>query len=71
MNRKYVKLAKRHGVRLVGQVTGANGEYLRKAAQWIEEEDYIVRKIETLKLSDVQSQGLNSKSVGKTLTFND
>lgn len=71
MNRKYSKLAVKNGVKLLGQVTGANGTNLQKAAFLISgHPTYFVREQRTIGLGEIASKGLNKSSIGKVINFN-
>ena len=71
MNRKYSKLAVKNGVKLLGQVTGANGTNLQKAASLISgHPTYFVREQRTIGLGEIASKGLNKSSIGKVINFN-
>lgn len=69
MNRKFIKSAKKHQVELIGQVTGANGENLRAAAQLIENKSYFVPKSKTIRVSEIATQGLYKSDIGKVILF--
>ena len=68
MMNKFVKLAKKNNVELIGQVTGANGNMLQKAVDLISP-NYISRDINSLLLSDISTYGLSTKDVGKVIVF--
>ena len=68
MMNKFVKLAKKNNVELIGQVTGANGNMLQKAVDLISP-NYISRDINSLLLSDISANGLSTKDVGKVIVF--
>ena len=68
MMNKFVKLAKKNNVELIGQVTGANGNMLQKAVDLISP-NYISRDINSLLLSDISVNGLSTKDVGKVIVF--
>ena len=65
---KYVKLAKKNKVELVGQVTGANGKMLQNALDSISQ-NYIPRDFKTLSLTDISTNGLTKTDVGKVIVF--
>ena len=65
---KYVKLAKKNKVELVGQVTGANGKMLQNALDSISQ-NYIPRDFKTLSLHDISTNGLTKTDVGKVIVF--
>jgi len=70
MNRKYSKLAVKNRVKLLGQVTGANGTNLQKAATLIEgHPTYFVREQRTIDLEEIESNGLSKSSIGKVINF--
>lgn len=68
MMRKHTKLAQKCGVTLIGQVTGANGRMLQEAVDLIAP-SYKVRAFDTLSLTNIETQGLSEKSIGKVLVF--
>lgn len=65
---KYVKLAKKNKVELVGQVTGANGKMLQNALDSISQ-NYIPRDFKTLSLHDISTKGMTKNDVGKVIVF--
>ena len=65
---KYVKLAKKNKVELVGQVTGANGKMLQNALDSISQ-NYIPRDFKTLSLHDISTKGKTKNDVGKVIVF--
>jgi len=65
---KFVKLAKKNKVELIGQVTGANGKMLQKAVDLISV-DYISRDFKSLSLTDISTNGLTKNDVGKVIVF--
>jgi hypothetical protein len=65
---KFVKLAQRNKVELIGQVTGANGKMLQKAVDLISL-DYISRDFKSLSLTDISTNGLTKNDVGKVIVF--
>lgn len=68
MNRKYLKAAKKQGVELIGQVTGANGKHLDAAARLVEQaQNYQAPIKTTYAWSDLETQGLSPKALGATL----
>jgi alcohol dehydrogenase len=68
MMSKFVKLAKKNNVELIGQVTGANGKMLQKAVDLISV-NYISRNFESLSLTDISTNGLTKTDVGKVIVF--
>jgi NADPH:quinone reductase-like Zn-dependent oxidoreductase len=65
---KFVKLAQRNKVELIGQVTGANGKMLQKAVDLISV-NYISRDFKSLSLTDISTNGLTKNDVGKVMEF--
>lgn len=65
---KYVKLAKKNKVELIGQVTGANGKMLQNALDSISQ-NYIPRDFKTLSLNDISTKGMTKNDVGKVIVF--
>ena len=68
MMSKFVKLAKKNNVELIGQVTGANGKMLQKAVDLISV-NYISRNFKSLSLTDISTNGLTKTDVGKVIVF--
>ena len=68
MMSKFVKLAKKNNVELIGQVTGANGKMLQKAVDLISV-NYISRNFKSLSLTDISTNGLTKTDVGKVIIF--
>jgi len=66
MMSKFVKLAKKNNVELIGQVTGANGKMLQKAIDLISA-NYISRDFKPLTLVDISVNGLTKNDVGKVI----
>ena len=65
---KYVKLAKKNKVELIGQVTGANGKMLQNALDSISQ-NYIPRDFKTLSLHEISTNGMTKNDVGKVIVF--
>ncbi|MBL7901159.1 MAG: NADP-dependent oxidoreductase [Bacteroidia bacterium] len=65
---KYVKLAKKNKVELIGQVTGANGKMLQNALDSISQ-NYISRDFKTLSLHEISTNGMTKNDVGKVIIF--
>lgn len=68
MMSKFVKLAKKNNVELIGQVTGANGKMLQKAVDLISV-NYISRNFKSLSLTNISTNGLTKTDVGKVIVF--
>lgn len=68
MMSKFVKLAKKNNVELIGQVTGANGKMLQKAVDLISA-NYISRDFKSLSLADISTNGMTKTDVGKVIIF--
>ena len=68
MMSKFVKLAKKNNVELIGQVTGPNGKMLQKAVDLISV-NYISRNFKSLSLKDISTNGLTKTDVGKVIVF--
>ena len=68
MMSKFVKLAKKNNVEIIGQVTGANGKMLQKAVDLISV-NYISRNFKSLSLTDISTNGLTKTDVGKVIVF--
>lgn len=70
MGRKFHKLAKKNNVQLIGQVTGANGEYLSKAVAVLNQKEAIVtRQQRIVPFSEIAASGLDKSSLGKVIHF--
>ena len=65
---KFVKLAKKSKVELIGQVTGANGIMLQKAVDLVNP-NYFPREFKTLSLADISENGLTKSDIGKVIIF--
>lgn len=68
MMSKFVKLAKKNNVELIGQVTGANGKIMQKAVDLISV-NHISRNFKSLSLTDISTNGLTKTDVGKVIVF--
>ncbi|MEL6251916.1 MAG: NADP-dependent oxidoreductase [Bacteroidota bacterium] len=66
---KFRRVAKKHGVQIIGQVTGANGKMLQAASDMLSESPFISRSYQELSLSEIESKGFPEKSVGKLILF--
>ena len=64
---KHVKAAKKAGVNLIGQVTGANGAMLQEASNTIATMDYRVKPYNSIPLADVAKNGLSGSDVGSVI----
>ena len=65
---KFVKLAKKNKVEVIGQVTGANGKMLQNALDSISQ-NYISRDFKTLSLDEISTNGMTKNDVGKVIIF--
>lgn len=65
---KFIKLAKKNNVKLVGQVTGANGVMLQKAFDLVSP-DYFSRNFKTISLTDISTNGMSKNDIGKVIIF--
>lgn len=68
MMSKFVKLAMKNNVELIGQVTGANGKMLKKAVD-IVSPNYISREFKTLSLRDISTNNLTKNDIGSVIIF--
>lgn len=68
MMRKFTRIAEKNKVALVGQVTGADGVLLQKAANMLSQK-FISRKYEAIALSEIAVRGLSGSDVGKVILF--
>ena len=71
MMNKFTKAARRNGVTVIGQVTGANGSLLKSAAQLVDEAPYMVKPYSTLTIADIEKRGLSLQDLGKVILFHD
>ena len=69
MMRKYVKLAKKNQVELIGQVTGPNGKLLTEVSTLAEDMNLSVPKQREILLSDIEKNGMSEKDLGKVIVF--
>lgn len=65
---KYAVLAKKHNVELIGQVTGANGVMLQKAADLLQNK-YVHKDFTALPFSEIINKGLTKNDIGKVIVF--
>lgn len=65
---KFHKLAKKNGVELIGQVTGANGKMLQKAVNLVSP-NFISRNFKTRTISEISANGLTKNDIGKVIVF--
>lgn len=68
MMQKFDMLAKKHHVKIIGQVTGANGPLLQEAVDLIGI-NFFSRNYPSLKFTDIVSSGLIKSDVGKIIIF--
>ncbi|OJJ22449.1 hypothetical protein BKI52_07145 [marine bacterium AO1-C] len=69
MMSKFTRLAKKYGVELIGQVTGADGDLLRQVSQEVGQMNFIVKPSKSLKLSEITQKGMSQKDLGKVILF--
>lgn len=69
MMRKFVKMANRNGVELLGQVSGANGKLMQEAIDFVNP-NFEFRQTKYLSLFDIEKQGMKKADVGKVILFN-
>ncbi|MEO1711998.1 MAG: NADP-dependent oxidoreductase [Bacteroidota bacterium] len=67
---KYNRLAKKHQVQIIGQVTGPNGNHLQLATERVEALKFQVKSYRSLSLDQVEQTGLADVRPGTILTFN-
>jgi hypothetical protein len=67
--KKFDKAAKKNHVKLIGQVTGADGKLMQKASDFASEVNYIIRTYPTLTMNEIQKNGLTRNDVGKVILF--
>ncbi len=67
---KYNRLAKKHEVQIIGQVTGPNGDHLQLATKQVEAMSFRVKNYQTLSIAEVEKTGLAEVRPGTILTFN-
>ena len=68
MMRKFVRIAEKFKVALVGQLTGTDGVLLQEAANMLSQK-FISRKYETITLSEIAARGLSGSDAGKVILF--
>ena len=66
---KFRRVAKKQGVQIIGQVTGADGKMLQAASDMISASPFISRSYQQLSLSEIESKGFPEKSIGKVISF--
>ncbi|MCP4521415.1 MAG: NADP-dependent oxidoreductase [Cytophagales bacterium] len=64
---KFRKLAKKHNVQLIGQVTGANGELLQEVSDQVGTMDYSIREYQKIELQEIETKGLGKSDLGKVI----
>lgn len=69
MNRKFVRVAAKNNVTLIGQVTGASGTNLNAAARLVEKNDYTTTPFQQLTLTEIKQNGLTVGDLGKVIVF--
>ena len=67
--RKFRKTAEKNKVKLIGQVTGANGLLLQKTTDMMNKTNYIVNDYRKITLSEIEQNGLSKKDFGKVILF--
>ena len=66
---KFRRVAKKSGVELIGQVTGANGKLLQEASDLVGGEGLQKRPARTVSLGEIEQRGLGKGDVGKMIVF--
>ena len=67
---KYRRAARRAGVELLAQVTGANGKLLAEAASVVSDQDYQLRPYQEISLEEINANGFGDRPVGKVILLN-
>ncbi len=68
-NRKYIKLAKKESVELMGQVTGPSGQVMQKAIDLLSSAGYIKRELKVRTFDDIAENGLSKSDIGTVIAF--
>lgn len=66
---KFNRLAKKNGVEIIGQVTGADGKLLQEASEIFEKENFVFNPYNTISLNIVENNGMTKSDVGKVIVF--
>lgn len=66
---KYNRLAKQNNVKVIGQVTGADGALLQRASDMAGSIKYITRDYPVITLKDIENHGMSQKDQGKIILF--
>ena len=69
MMSKFTKTARKNGVEIIGQVTGADGALLQKASDEVSQINFIVKPVRTISLSEVEKNGMSKADLGKVILF--
>ena len=69
MMSKFSRLAKKHEVELIGQVTGADGDLLQQVSTEVNQMDFTVKLSKALTLNQIAKQGMSQQDVGKVILF--
>jgi len=67
--KKTDKIAKKHGVKIIGQVTGGNGALLQQASDAVAKLSYINRQFPTITMAEIAEKGMNKSAIGKIIIF--
>jgi NADPH:quinone reductase-like Zn-dependent oxidoreductase len=67
--KKFNRLARQNEVKIIGQVTGADGSLLQKASDFIGSMNYLIRNNPVLTLKDIESKGMSKSDLGKIILF--
>lgn len=66
---KFRKAARKNGVELIGQVTGANGKLLQEASDFVSDIDFRVRPSRELAFSEIARKGFPEQPIGYVIDF--
>ncbi len=66
---KFDKMAKKYGVQLIGQVTGADGVLLQKSSDYVSRFSFLTRSNPQISLADIEKNGLHKSDIGKVIIF--
>jgi len=66
---KFRKAASKNQVKLIGQVTGADGSLLQKASEFVSSFDFKIKPTKTLALQEVEQTGFSKSDLGKVILF--
>ena len=66
----YRKAAKKNGVEIIGQVTGADGQLLHELSEFVNQNNYIIKPYPTISIEHIERSGMANARVGTAIIFN-